>query len=131
MTGQRRRKLELQLTGLRAELVGGRHSTAIEPDAAAPPQSRQDEDEQPLNEMLKAIASGRNRAAAATLVMVDRALARLREDPDTFGLCEDCEEPISAKRLEAVPYAVCCLPCAARRDGPKGPANRRKLTDFL
>jgi RNA polymerase-binding transcription factor len=47
---------------------------------------------------------------------VNGALARL--DAGTFGLCDNCEEEISPKRLAAVPWALHCIVCqeAADRD---------------
>ena len=35
----------------------------------------------------------------------------LRLDQDTYGVCMECEEPISAKRLAAVPWARYCVTC--------------------
>jgi DnaK suppressor protein len=29
----------------------------------------------------------------------------------TYGICHGCEEPISAKRLDAVPWAKYCVSC--------------------
>jgi len=37
------------------------------------------------------------------------ALHRL--DHDTYGICMECEEPISPKRLDAVPWARYCVTC--------------------
>jgi DnaK suppressor protein len=34
-----------------------------------------------------------------------------RMDQDTYGICMECEEPISAKRLDAVPWARYCVTC--------------------
>jgi DnaK suppressor protein len=34
-----------------------------------------------------------------------------RIDQGTYGICPECEEPISAKRLEAVPWARYCVTC--------------------
>jgi RNA polymerase-binding transcription factor DksA len=31
-----------------------------------------------------------------------------------FGLCEECRQPIPAKRLEALPYARHCVDCARK-----------------
>jgi DnaK suppressor protein len=42
------------------------------------------------------------------------ALRRLGDG--TFGICEDCEEEISAKRLFAVPWASLCVVCQEARD---------------
>jgi len=34
-----------------------------------------------------------------------------RVDSDTYGICLECEEPISTKRLNAVPWARYCVTC--------------------
>lgn len=34
-----------------------------------------------------------------------------RIDTDTYGICPECEEPISPKRLDAVPWARYCVTC--------------------
>ena len=45
--------------------------------------------------------------------------ALLRVHSGTFGTCVDCEEPISPKRVTAVPWATRCIKCQeiADRDG--------------
>jgi RNA polymerase-binding transcription factor DksA len=48
------------------------------------------------------------------LKQVDGALKRI-EDGE-FGTCLKCEEPISSKRLAAVPWATCCLRCQELED---------------
>ena len=40
---------------------------------------------------------------------ISDALHRL--DQDAYGICMECEEPISAKRLDAVPWARYCVTC--------------------
>jgi len=40
--------------------------------------------------------------------------ARRRLEEGGFGCCLECEEPISAKRLEAVPWARHCASCQER-----------------
>src|SRR5450631_2319195 len=40
--------------------------------------------------------------------------ALLRMDTDQYGVCPECEEPISAKRLDAVPWARYCVTCQER-----------------
>lgn len=40
--------------------------------------------------------------------------ALVRVDQGTFGVCLECEEPISAKRLEALPWARYCVSCQER-----------------
>ena len=48
------------------------------------------------------------------LTQVDAALQRI-EDGE-FGICLECEEPISPKRLTAVPWATYCLRCQEVED---------------
>ena len=43
------------------------------------------------------------------LSKIDAALERMNEG--TFGICEDCEEPIEPKRLDARPVSTLCLSC--------------------
>lgn len=45
---------------------------------------------------------------------IDRALRKI-EDGD-FGKCEQCEEPISAKRLEARPETTLCIRCKEEQE---------------
>lgn len=88
------------------------------------------EDEQPLNEMLQSVASGRNRSHALMLGQITRALAKLRDDPDDYGVCEECSEAIPLPRLNAMPYATFCVACQSKLDGPRGGPTRKKLTDY-
>jgi DnaK suppressor protein len=49
------------------------------------------------------------------------ARAALRRIQDgSFGMCQECEDDIHRKRLEAVPWAVCCIRCQEARDGNLG-----------
>src|SRR5215510_299494 len=43
------------------------------------------------------------------LKKIDHALAKI--DEGTFGICEECEEPIALKRLEARPETTLCIRC--------------------
>jgi DnaK suppressor protein len=45
---------------------------------------------------------------------VKAALARMEEG--TYGTCLTCEDSISVKRLQAVPWAELCLRCQERSD---------------
>jgi DnaK suppressor protein len=89
-----------------------------------------DEDAQPLAEMSQAIASSRNRNRSGVLGRVVAALARLEADPDAFGLCTECDEPIPAKRLDLMPYVELCTECQQSADGPRQLGGRRHLRDF-
>lgn len=129
MTPKQRQAHRRTLERLRAEILQA-GPARIEPnrrDAATTGVA--DEDAQALSEMLQVLASKRNEGRAALVQRIDRALAKLAETPDEFGLCEDCEEEIAPRRLALVPYATLCVACQARRD-PKLGGSRKKLTDF-
>src|SRR5215217_7876217 len=98
-----RARFRQRLKDLKAEILAG-GDLEIEPGRKDAADVGTDDDEQPLGEMSQAIASGRNRNRAQVLAYVVAALARLDEDPDSFGLCMECDEPIAAKRLDLLPY---------------------------
>lgn len=51
----------------------------------------------------------RNTLEMKLLREVEDALRRVEQG--TYGVCHECEEPISAKRLDAVPWAKYCVTC--------------------
>ena len=97
--------------------------------------SSHDEDSQSLNEMHQAIASSRNRQRDERLSGIGKALARIAEDPEEFGVCEECDGDIPIGRMELMPWVTVCVPCQERLDaGPPGllkRATRKKLTDHV
>ena len=50
---------------------------------------------------------------------VDRALERL--DAGSYGLCENCNQPIAPERLEARPFATHCVNCQSQVDRQRRP----------
>jgi len=54
----------------------------------------------------------RNTLDLKLLREVQDALQRI--DHGSYGVCYECEEPISTKRLEAVPWARYCVTCQER-----------------
>ena len=128
MTPAARARFRQRLLDLKTELLA-EGDVAIEPgrtDAAA---IGTDEDAQPLAEMSQTIASSRNRERTVVLRLVTMALRRLEEGPEAFGLCVECDEPISEKRLELRPYVELCVECQQSRDAPRG-GSRKSLTDY-
>jgi DnaK suppressor protein len=51
---------------------------------------------------------------AQMLSDVREALARLGKGE--YGVCEDCDESISPRRLQAIPWARVCVKCQEARD---------------
>jgi DnaK suppressor protein len=45
---------------------------------------------------------------------IEDALTRIRHEE--FGMCEECGQPISKARLEAVPWTRWCRDCKERQD---------------
>jgi DnaK suppressor protein len=129
VTPAQRNKLQEKLLELEAEL-SGKGPLKIEPNRTDDAKVGGDEDEQPLNEMMQAIASSRNRNLAGVLVKVQKALRKLRDSAGGFGECEECGEEISLPRLQAMPYAEFCVECQGKKDSPKGGPTRKKLTDY-
>ncbi|MFQ5965741.1 MAG: TraR/DksA family transcriptional regulator [Candidatus Scalinduaceae bacterium] len=48
--------------------------------------------------------------ARAELEQINTALARIEQNE--YGICTACKNPISAARLEAIPYTDNCIDCA-------------------
>lgn len=130
MRADERTKMRELLLQRRAEVLAGGDVPVefADPEAATKP----DEDAAPLEEMTQVIASGRNRARTAALKAIDDALRRMSDEPDEYGVCEGCDEPISPRRLLLVPEATLCAECQdadEKANNPRG-RNRRHLTDF-
>lgn len=51
---------------------------------------------------------------ARDLKRIDGALADI--DAGCYGVCVECEEPIAAKRLKALPFATRCVECQTRSE---------------
>lgn len=73
------------------------------------PEDRFDEVDQASSEYMQAFSfrlRGRER-----FLMDKIELALKKIDEGSFGVCEECEEPISLKRLQARPEAPLCIQC--------------------
>lgn len=64
---------------------------------------------------------------AQTLARVDEAIARLAEG--AYGACVECDTEISEARLKAVPFAVRCQVCEARREQVVAPERVLKAAN--
>lgn len=51
------------------------------------------------------------------LQKIDSALKRITDK--SFGTCVECEKPISAARLKAIPYAPTCLKCQEKLEAQR------------
>jgi DnaK suppressor protein len=57
------------------------------------------------------------------LSRMDAAERKLAEG--SYGICEDCDEEIDEERLKVQPYAICCVKCQERREGPSYPPGAK------
>ncbi len=55
-----------------------------------------------------------NQTDTKLLRAIENALTRIRQGK--FGICEECGQPISKARLEAVPWARHCKECKDRQE---------------
>ncbi len=119
-----RRSLETRRGQLREE-----GDLAVEPvrvDAV----TAADLDTQPLAEMSQSIASRRNQTRTGEMADIEHALAKIQAEPSDYGLCEDCEEAIAPRRLQAMPSARLCIRCKGRRESDTPGGRRTHLTDY-
>lgn len=93
-------------------------------------QEGHDEDLAPLHTMLQSITSSRNQNQQRLFERVNAALQRLAQNPESFGLCLDCDEPIIEGRLKLMPYAELCVPCQEAVERQRAGYGRRSLTDY-
>jgi len=110
MTRTERNKFQAVLTSKHAELArttGRRDGIAIErtPDAL---------DEVQLSAEREMITRSLERESRL-LRNVRAALDQIAEG--TYGTCLECDEEISHKRLQAMPWATLCITCQERADG--------------
>lgn len=88
-----------------------------------------DEDAQALSEMMQTLASQQNKKQAEAVGKIDHALRKIDSEPDDFGVCEECGDDISDKRLAFMPYATLCIECQTAQD-PKRGERRRHAGDY-
>jgi DnaK suppressor protein len=53
------------------------------------------------------------------LTYLDSALERIKAG--TYGICQECSQPISKVRLEAVPTATLCIACKSKKEHDETP----------
>lgn len=70
-----------------------------------------DDDDRAVERNNDEVLEGLGDAGQRELIAVDAALGRI--SAGTYGVCARCGEPISEKRLDAVPHAALCADCAA------------------
>jgi RNA polymerase-binding protein DksA len=70
------------------------------------------EEDQAQYSLEEAVSLRLNGIEYSQLQQIQEALDRLQIGD--FGICLSCDEPIPAKRLQALPWARYCVPCQER-----------------
>jgi len=63
---------------------------------------------------IKALTDSLSSRDKAALVRIENSLMKIAQG--VFGLCEECEEEISEKRLTAIPDCALCISCAEQME---------------
>jgi len=58
---------------------------------------------------------------------IENAIDRLAEG--NYGACQKCGDPIPEKRLEALPFAIYCVPCQKKKEEKGKEANQRSYSE--
>lgn len=64
--------------------------------------------------LIKNVSDQLSKRELEYLRKIDKCIDRI--DKGTFGICEECDEAISEKRLKAMPYSVLCISCAEEKE---------------
>ncbi len=113
MTKEQLEKFKLQLTGRRNEIVRRAEQT-LEHEMTLDSDDLPDEMDLASSEYLQAFTFRLRGREKNLLDKIEKALERI--DNGTFGICEECDEPISVKRLEARPEATLCIRCKEEQE---------------
>ena len=79
--------------------------------AALDPDFEEQATQRENDEVLDVLDAAETRELAA----IEKALGRI--EVGSFGVCDECGESVDPARLEALPAAALCLPCAERAEG--------------
>lgn len=98
----------------RANLVDQQEVLAFDTEAGqlTPPTMSQHSADEATDIFLRDRNDALRRNAEALITQIDAALDRI--DDGTYGICQRCERPIGAERLEARPYVAYCIQCQSR-----------------
>jgi len=105
---ERKRKLWIELRNELFEKLGREYHTQFE--------TAMDYEDQAFADLLEDTGLTIADIRREELTRMDEAMRKL--DEGTYGICEDCGEEIEEGRLRVVPYALYCIKCQGRYEGP-------------
>ncbi len=108
LTEAQMKKFRAILEERRSSLIVQARKT-LESDMVLSPDDRFDEVDQASSEYMQAFSF---RLRGREKFLMDKIQLALRKiDEGTYGTCEECEETIALKRLQARPEAPLCIQC--------------------
>ena len=113
MSKEQLEEFQKQLTEKRDEIVRRAQQT-LEQDMTLDSDDLPDEMDLASSEYLQAFTFRLRGREKNLLDKIQRALERI--DAGTFGICEECDEPISIKRLQARPETTLCIRCKEEQE---------------
>lgn len=100
------------LLSQRAEILN--KADAFKSESVIESTGQGDEGDLAVSELSLSLTLRLQERQAQLLQKVDRALAKIEEG--SFGLCEQCEEPLNINRLKARPVATLCIACKEEQE---------------
>lgn len=108
MTKAQLKKFREQLEGKRQEIIRRAQQT-LDEDMALDANDLPDEMDLASSEYLQSFTFRLRGREKVFLDKIQKAIDKI--DQGTFGVCDDCGEKISVKRLEARPETTLCIRC--------------------
>lgn len=108
LTKAQQEKFRTMLLERRVSLIQQAQRT-LESDMVLSPDDRFDEVDQASSEYMQAFSFRLRGREKFLMDKIDLALRKI--DQGTYGVCEECEETISLKRLQARPETPLCIQC--------------------
>lgn len=105
MTKKALKEVKQRLTEERLSLIGKLKGSDLSVDDSETP----DPVDLAVRNYSKNVALAVSENESRQLALIDEAL--LRVEDEEYGLCQNCEQEINPKRLEAIPWARYCLNC--------------------
>lgn len=124
MTESEKNEIRAKLQSLRKDIISKTPTLELKSSEPRRPVSPLGEHHQALYDAAQAEAELQKDVAVNSLLTADQkdnlsqinmALSNLENG--TYGLCKDCPEEISHKRLMAIPFATQCLSCKEKEEG--------------
>ncbi len=116
-------KPEKKITAVRKTLLGMKEKLLAEglgkplPEDLAQPSDVGDEGDRADIERTHEVAILLSERDKEKLLAIEEALEKIQDG--TYGICKECGDEISPKRLKAMPLAKLCVPCQSRLEKEK------------